>query len=72
MQSAVHNGSCPVSGSVKGSIDLLKKVLTVCSYCIWCVMGRGGGVKSTMKMSRFLISKCWQVCNYIVLCFVSL
>ena len=43
MQSAVHNGSCPVSGSVKGSIDLLKKILTVCSYCIWCVMGRGGG-----------------------------
>ena len=25
MRSAVHDLSCPVSGSVKGSIDLLKK-----------------------------------------------
>ena len=38
--SAVHDLSCPVSGSVRGSIDLLKKLSLVVAKIFG--LGRGG------------------------------
>ena len=62
MRKAVHDRSSPVSGSVKGIIDFFfffKSHMGVAKT--FGLRQRGGGCKS-MKVSWFLISKCWQVC----------
>ena len=49
VRSVLHNHSCPGIGSVKGIIDLFKKILTGCGYkifglrCVCVCVGGGGG-----------------------------
>ena len=41
---------------------------SICSLELWSVAGGGGGggsVRAMLKVTRFLISKCWQVCDKI-------